>query len=135
MAAILRVRDNDGNIIEIPAIKGDKGDKGDNGDCSVIVGSYVGDGSLSSRYIDLGVPNVVAAVVSAQNMTDGHPNTALAIIGAGAKYNGVGTFSVLNGAMGWSNTALGLYYDGAAGRAYFNEDGVTYRYIAFTGGE
>ena len=29
MAAVLRVRDNDGNIVEIPAIKGDKGDKGD----------------------------------------------------------------------------------------------------------
>lgn len=26
MAAILRVRDDQGNIIEIPAIKGDKGD-------------------------------------------------------------------------------------------------------------
>lgn len=126
---ILRVRDEDGNIIEIPAIKGDRGYSG------VIVGSYVGDGKDSSRYIDLGVPNVVAAVVSAQNMTDGHPNTALAIIGAGAKYNGVGTFSVLNGAMGWSNTALGLYYDGTAKRAYFNENGVTYNYIAFIGEE
>ena len=30
--AILKVRDNDGNIVEIPAIKGDKGDKGDRGD-------------------------------------------------------------------------------------------------------
>ena len=29
--AILRVRDDDGNIFEIPAIKGDKGDKGDPG--------------------------------------------------------------------------------------------------------
>lgn len=31
MAAILRVRDNDGNITDIPAIKGDKGDKGEPG--------------------------------------------------------------------------------------------------------
>lgn len=29
--AILRVRDNDGNITDIPAIKGGKGDKGDPG--------------------------------------------------------------------------------------------------------
>ena len=28
MASVLRVKDNDGNIIDIPAIKGDKGDAG-----------------------------------------------------------------------------------------------------------
>jgi len=28
--SILKVRDEHGNIIDIPAIKGDKGDKGDN---------------------------------------------------------------------------------------------------------
>ena len=28
--ALLRIRDKDGNIIEVPALKGDKGDKGDN---------------------------------------------------------------------------------------------------------
>lgn len=31
MGAILRVKDKDGNIIDIPAIKGDKGDPGDTG--------------------------------------------------------------------------------------------------------
>lgn len=31
MAAILRVKDENGNIVSIPAIKGDKGDKGDRG--------------------------------------------------------------------------------------------------------
>lgn len=32
MTSVLRVKDDQGNIIEIPAIKGDKGDKGDPGD-------------------------------------------------------------------------------------------------------
>lgn len=32
MAAILRVKDENGNIVSIPAIKGDKGEKGDKGD-------------------------------------------------------------------------------------------------------
>lgn len=30
--SILKIRDNDGNIIEVPALKGNKGDKGDKGD-------------------------------------------------------------------------------------------------------
>lgn len=30
--SILRVKDENGNIIEIPVIKGDKGEKGDKGD-------------------------------------------------------------------------------------------------------
>lgn len=34
--AILRVRDENGNIIEIPAIKGEKGDKGDPGDAASV---------------------------------------------------------------------------------------------------
>ena len=29
--SILKIRDNDGNIIEVPALKGNKGDKGDDG--------------------------------------------------------------------------------------------------------
>lgn len=33
--AILRVKDENGNIIEIPAIKGDKGDKGDSADVQI----------------------------------------------------------------------------------------------------
>ena len=37
--SILRVKDDKGNIIPIPAIKGDKGDKGDRGDTGVYVGS------------------------------------------------------------------------------------------------
>ena len=32
MAAILRVKDENGNIVSIPAIKGEKGEKGDKGD-------------------------------------------------------------------------------------------------------
>lgn len=30
--AILKIKDGNGNIIEVPALKGDKGDKGDRGD-------------------------------------------------------------------------------------------------------
>lgn len=41
---ILRVKDDKGNIIPIPAIKGDKGDKGDRGDSGV----YVGSGAIPS---------------------------------------------------------------------------------------
>lgn len=57
---ILRVRDEDGNIVEIPAIKGDKGEPGDSG---VIVGSYVGEGSTAPRYIPL-AENVKAVLLA-----------------------------------------------------------------------
>ena len=37
--AILKFRDENGNIIEVPAFRGDKGDKGDTGNSGVYVGS------------------------------------------------------------------------------------------------
>ena len=30
--AILKIRDENGNVVEVPALKGNKGDKGDKGD-------------------------------------------------------------------------------------------------------
>lgn len=125
--AILRVRDEQGNVIPIPAVKGEKGDRGDSG---VIVGSYVGDGSISSRYIDLGSPNVVAAVVSVSDMVSDHPNNAL-VTGRGIKYNGTSLMALIENGPYTDSTALALYYDSAIGKALFNENGVTYTYIAF----
>ena len=58
---ILRVRDEDGNIVEIPAIKGGKGEPGDSG---VIVGSYVGEGATNPRYIALAKNAKAALLVS-----------------------------------------------------------------------
>lgn len=55
--AILRVRDKNGNVIPIPAVKGEKGDSG------VTVGRYVGDGEFT-QYVDLGTAKVEAVLIS-----------------------------------------------------------------------
>ena len=71
MAAILRVRDNDGNIVEIPAIKGDKGDKGKPG-AGIMIGSYTGGNEFSGQ-IDFGV-KVDAVLIFTQYETEEDSN-------------------------------------------------------------
>ena len=52
MAAILRVRDEDGNIIEFPAIQGEKGEKGDKGDPGTVdLSGYATEDFVDANYI------------------------------------------------------------------------------------
>ena len=53
--AILRVKDNDGNVFEIPAIKGDKGDDGRNG-ADGYTPSPAENGNWSINGVDTGKP-------------------------------------------------------------------------------
>ena len=118
--AILRVKDDKGKVYEIPAIKGDKGEKGDAGAGSYI-GSYVGDDSVSARYVDLQSPNVKAVLLSADDV-DVLPTIIV------ASSNPV----VVDGqSVAW---LVDAYNDGDLDLAVqhdANQEGVTYRYIAF----
>lgn len=64
MAAILRVRDEDGNIIEFPAIQGEKGEKGDKGDKgdpgTVDLSNYA-----TKKYVD----DAIAAIVNGDEVS------------------------------------------------------------------
>lgn len=51
MAAILRVKDENGNIVSIPAIKGDKGEKGDKGDRGLPGSGGVPDGGTTGQVL------------------------------------------------------------------------------------
>lgn len=116
--AILRVRDENGNILPVTAIKGDKGEAG----AGVHVGSYVGDGQGGvSRYIDLQSPNVKAVLLSA-NDTAVLPLTVVTDVdGVTVNENKVAWLvdAYVNGTMD-----LGVTHDA-------NQEGVTYHYIAF----
>lgn len=129
--AILRVKDANGNVHAIPAIKGDKGDPGYSG---VIVGSYVGDGATLSRYIDLGVSNVVAVVICVGDITSESPQTAIVTKSAVLLHNGSSTAAIIENGP-YPNSALGLYQTSANGASIYNQPDVTYNYIAFVGGE
>ncbi|MBE6757433.1 MAG: hypothetical protein E7552_02635 [Ruminococcaceae bacterium] len=117
--AILRVRDNKGNVVSIPAIKGDQGDKGAAG-AGVHIGSYAGDGQAGSRYFDLGSPNVRAVLLAADD-NDVFPPTV--VTSNGAFRNGK-KIAWLVDAYGNGTVDLSVMYDA-------NADGVTYHYIAF----
>ena len=82
--ALLKIRDENGNIIEIPALKGDKGNKGDKGDDGK-------DGKDGADYIltDDDKSEIAAQVsgdcvsyLEAQNLTDEQKQTARENIGA-----------------------------------------------------
>lgn len=51
MAAILRVKDENGNIVSIPAIKGDKGEKGEKGDRGLPGSGGVPDGGTTGQVL------------------------------------------------------------------------------------
>ncbi len=131
--AILRVRDENGNVIPVTAIKGDKGEAG----AGVHVGSYVGDfvakddvNMAISRYIDLGSPNV-KAVILIRNNTD-----FTWIDADGVSYEtgekAVSLITTLSPTYG-NNKVLSLFSLAKDGIVYdfFNREGVTYHYIAF----
>lgn len=121
--AILRVRDDKGNITDIAAIKGDKGDRGG----GFSVGSYVGNeptDSSSTQYIDLGSPDVKAVLLETTSaskpivIVDENPT----LIDGGNVANLIkGTI------MGAGDNMFLAVHKGNS----TNQEGVTYRYIAF----
>lgn len=117
--AVLRVKDKKGNVVPIPAIKGEKGDAG----TGVHVGCYVGDcpaAAAASQYIDLGSPCVSAVLLQ----IDG---AMLLVTEEGVTVDSITVAALVNGTvMGrGANVFLAVY------RPLTNAEGVTYHYIAF----
>ena len=136
MAAILRVRDNDGNIVDIPAIKGDKGDKGTPGNYAIVAGSYVGDGNSYSRYVATGSKNTVAVILGVLNPVEGHPNTVLVSKNSNVYISEDKNhyLNLIDSGPNPDSNHIAIYNNGS-NPACFNESGVTYQYIAFIGAE
>ena len=87
------------------------------GKCSIVAGSYVGDGTVS-RFVDLGfAPAAVLAVQGANTFGDTTTNGGLLIP----------QFSNTN--FGISGTGFYVSHSGTSGQTNLN--GITYRYIAF----
>lgn len=121
--AILRVRDDKGNVTAIPAIKGDKGDRGG----GFSVGSYVGNakvGALTTQYIDLGSPYVKAVLLETTS-------TSRPIVIVDENYtviDGEDAANLIKGTiMGRGDNMFLAVHSGNS----TNQEGVTYRYIAF----
>lgn len=118
--AILRVRDKDGNVVPIPAFKGDSG---------VIVGSYVGDaavGASKSQYIDLGSPDVKAVLLETTSTTK-----PLVIVSEDSVViDGEGATNLIRGTnmQKGNNMFLAVHRGDST-----NQENVTYHYIAFVG--
>ena len=109
---VLRVRDEDGNIVEIPAIKGDKGDPG------VIVCSYVGDGAGGSRYFDIGDARSVLLLYTDVDLT-----VKGGMLTKDNKINDA--WLSFNTSSPYGENILGVTRS-------MNTEGTTYHYIAFT---
>ena len=117
--AILRVRDNEGNIVDIPAIKGDKGEAG----AGVHVGSYVGTcpaASAASQYVDLGSPHVRAVLLQ----VDG---SLLLVTAEGVEVDGNTVATLISGTemSRGDNMFLAVHYP------LTNAEGETFSYVAF----
>lgn len=111
--AILRVRDENGAVHGIRALKGEPG-------AGVHVGSYVGDGAVATRYIDFGSPNVRAVLLTAEDPAV-FPLTL--VTAGGVTVNGNKTAYLVDAHLnGTIDLAVG--YDA-------NQEGVTYHYVAF----
>lgn len=96
----------------------------------IITGSYVGDGCKYDRYINLGSPNVVAVILSVADIIDDKINNVLVTFN-GIKYNGKSMHTLIKNGPYDNTTVLAIYYDYANERSFFNEDSVTYNYVAF----
>ena len=117
--AILRVRDNEGNVVDISAIKGDKGEAG----AGVHVGSYVGTcpaATAASQYVDLGSPHVRAVLLQ----VDG---SLLLVTAEGVSVDGNLVAALISGTemSRGDNMFLSVHCP------LTNQEGVTYHYIAF----
>ena len=123
--AIMRIRDEDGVVHAIRALKGEKGDSG-----GVRVGSYVGtagSGESSSQYINLGSPYVGAVLLTCD---DG--NVFLVTKDGIKNQNGENKAILMYiPPMHESNMFLSVYTWSGDSGVQFNNKGVTYRYIAF----
>ena len=121
--AILRVRDDKGNVTAIPAIKGDKGDQGG----GFNVGSYVGASSAGAsvtQYIDLGSPDVKAVLLETTDAS----KPIVIVDDAGVVINGIRVANLISGTiMGRGDNMFLAVHSGDA----TNQEGVTYHYIAF----
>lgn len=134
--AILRVKDNDGNIVEIPAIKGDKGDPG----TGVVFGSYTGnasDGSSGTQEINLGFKAKVVLIIALSSKAgmDNHGSSAEFTVvknGQGSYIGGVEVARLATNANG--NSVLTVQRVTATGGFVYNlnEQYKVYEYIAFT---
>ena len=114
--AILRVRDENGEVHGIRALKGEPG-------AGVHVGSYVGtcpaDGA-HSQYVDLGSPNVRAVLLMAEDPAV-FPLTL--VTAGGVTVNGNKTAYLVDA---YRNGTIDLAVGNDA-----NQEGVTYHYVAF----
>ena len=113
--AILRIRDENGQVHGIRALKGEAA-------AGVHVGSYVGnclEGSFSSQYIDLGSPRVVAVLLQTAK-------GLLLVTEGGVSVDGKTVADLLRGTvMGkGENVFLSVHTD------LTNLDDVTYHYVA-----
>ena len=139
--AILRVKDKDGNIVEIPAIKGDKGDTGDKGapGAGVLIGSYTGSGTSEQSVLVDG--DVYAMLIINQYCEAGVENNGFTIKGGFVtaanplKYGSIALAEVTNPVDGLSSLYVRNYTFLAGEEGEYtvglNESGVTYHYIAF----
>lgn len=121
--AILRVRDKDGNVFQIPAIKGDSGEAG----MGVHVGSYVGeaaDGMGQSKYIDLGSPNVKAVLLETTSAT----KPLVIVTEDNVTIDGENAANLISGTVmkQGDNMFLAVHRGNST-----NKKDVTYHYIAF----
>lgn len=118
--AILRVKDNDGNVISIPAFKGNSG---------VIVGSYVGNtavGVSQSQYIDLGSPDVKAVLLETTSAT----KPLVIVKKDSVVIDGENAANLIRGTdmFKGNNMFLAVHRGDST-----NQENVTYHYIAFVG--
>ena len=122
---ILRIRDENGVIHGVRALKGEKGDS-----AAVRVGSYVGNagvGESAAQYINLGSPHVGAVLLTCD---DG--NVFLITKDGIKNQNGeIKAILMYIPALHETNMFLSVCTWSGDSGAQFNNKGVTYRYIAF----
>jgi hypothetical protein len=112
MESILQIRDQDGNIIDIPALKGDKGDPyilTDN-DKSDIVKAIIEELPENS-----GGKDGVSPTVDVEEIEGGHRVTITDI-------DGTESFDIINGVDGYTPIKGVDYFDGLKGDPFTYED-------------
>lgn len=137
--AILRVRDKDGNVVPIPAFKGDKGDRGAPG-AGIMLGSYVGNGGVQTIPFACAVS---AVLILTQGVEKGVSNNGFVMRGGfvtGSLNDGSYELAYLG-----NPTANQSYlevknatYNAGSDMQYengFNIYGTTYHYVAFVSEE
>ena len=118
--AILRIRDENGRVHGIRALKGEAG-------AGVHVGSYVGNEQIDSsatQYIDLGSPDVKAVLLE----TTSASKPIVIVDENNTSIDNMNAANLIKGAaMGRGDNMFLAVHSGAS----TNQKDVTYRYIAF----